>query len=77
MTTNKALGKGSRKDKKVKKVKKNRTKRNNIIKRNSSSLSNLYTYESPTNNTHALDKSYSNLNVNVVNGLKDYLAIKK
>ena len=67
------------KDKRVKKSRANRAKRSkrNNIKSNNSSLSNLYTYESPTNNTHALDKSNSNLNVNVVNGLKDYLAIKK
>ena len=86
MTTNKP----SRKDKKhlikdVKKDKKSRTKRskkskkskkNNIIKRNSSSLSDLYTYESPVTNKNN-SKIGTDLNVNVIYGLKDYLAMKK
>ena len=87
MTTNKAVsrGKKSRKNKKdlikdVKQNKKSRRRRNKRNKTKSSSLSDLYTYESPvTNNT--LDKSNSNLdanlNVNVIHGLKDYLAVKK
>ena len=88
MTTNKAVsvGKKSRKNKKdlIKDVKQNkksrRRRRNKRNKTKSSSLSDLYTYESPvTNNT--LDKSNSNLdtnlNVNVIRGLKDYLAVKK
>lgn len=90
MTTNKAvssvraLGKASRKDKKDKKrsvaklrkrsiAKLRKTRRNKI---NSSSLSDLYTYESPVTNNAV--KSNSNVNnVNVVYGLKDYLAVKK
>ena len=84
MTTNNNSKKSKKhliKDKKVKNVKKSRakrSKRNHIIKRNSSSLSNLYTYESPlTNKEGSMNKSNSILNVNVVNGLKDYLAVKK
>jgi hypothetical protein len=64
------------KDKKIKKSRAKRSKRNNVIKSNSSSLSNLYTYESPVTN-NVLAKSNSKLNVNIVNGLKDYLAVKK
>lgn len=90
MTTNKAvslqaLAKPSRKNKKhlIKKVKKSRTKktkRNNIIKSKTSSISNLYSYESVvTNKSDSLVKSNSNYihNVNIINGLKDYLAVKK
>jgi hypothetical protein len=86
MTTNKL----SRKDKKhlIKTVKKrknrksrkSRSKRNN---NNSSSLSDLYTYESPVTNKSNSNKSeFTSIlnehnNVNVVHGLKDFLAIKK
>jgi hypothetical protein len=86
MTTNKAvsLAKSSRKnrkDKKDKKDKKNRTRRrstrrNKINKTNSSNLSDLYTYESPvTNNGESTNSNVKN-NVNVVDGLKDFLAVK-
>lgn len=84
MTTNKAasLGKSLKKDKRHKKIKKSRTKRRNRTKRNnnkSSSLSDLYTYESSvTNKADSLVKSNSNINNgNIVYGLKDFLAVKK
>ena len=87
MTTNKA----SRKDKKDKKdikkksviklrksVTKLRKRRTRRTKPNSNNLSDLYTYESPvTNNAGSLSKSNSNYNINVVHGLKDFLAVKK
>jgi hypothetical protein len=77
---NKYLIKDVTKDKKRKtrrRRKRNRTK--------SSSLSDLYTYESPvTNNAVSLDKGNSTNsnfnvqnNVNVIDGLKDFLAVKK
>lgn len=82
MTTNKAvsLGKSLKKDKKIKKGR--RTKRRNKTKRNnnkSSSLSDLYTYESSvTNKADSLVKSNSNVNNGtIVYGLKDFLAVKK
>jgi hypothetical protein len=89
MTTKKAVSirKKSRKNKKdlIKDVNQNkkssrRRRRNKRNKTKSSNLSNLYTYESPVTNK-TLDKDISkldtNLNVNVIHGLKDYLAVKK
>ncbi len=84
MTTNKAvsLGKKSRKNKKhVKKDKKSRARGTRRYKKNkttTSSLSDLYTYESPvTNKSNSTMNINDNINnVNVVYGLKDYLAVK-
>jgi len=79
MTTNNNSKKSKKhliKDKKIKKSRAKKSKRNNVIKSNSSSLSNLYTYESPVTN-NVLAKSNSKLNINIVNGLKDYLVVKK
>ena len=88
MTTNKALylSKASRKDRKdrkdkkhVKKDKKRRTRRYKRNKTITSSLSDLYTYESPvTNKDNSTINMNDNINnVNVVDGLKDFLAVKK
>ena len=88
MTTNKAvsLGKSLKKDKKHlikhvkkdKKTKRRRRRRTNRINKDSN-LSEIYTYESPvTNNAVSMGKSNLPINnVNVVYGLKDFLAIKK
>lgn len=87
MTTNKvisrALGKTSRKNRNDKKNKKNRkdkkgtTSTRKRYKRNKTNISDLYTYESPVTNNGDSTNSNVNNNVNVVHGLKDYLAVKK
>jgi hypothetical protein len=87
MTTNKA----SRKDKKRRSVAKprksvaklrrsvaklRRSRRNKI---NNKNISDLYTYESAVTNKSESTNSNFNVqnNVNVVHGLKDFLAVKK
>ena len=91
MTTNKASRK-DRKDKKdikrksvaklrksVAKLRRRSTRRKNINKTYTSNLSDLYTYESPvTNKSNSSNSNYNvQNNVNVVHGLKDFLAVKK
>ena len=91
MRTNKVLGKSLKKNKKhlikSKKSRRRRSKMNRINKNNTYNLTELYTYESPVTNKvvslRDLDKSNSSIttndninNVNVVYGLKDFLAIK-
>ena len=51
-------------------------RRNKINKKN---ISDLYTYESPvTNKSESTNSNYNvQNNVNVVHGLKDFLAVKK
>jgi hypothetical protein len=58
-----------------------RNRRNRRNKTNKTNISDLYTYESPVTNLGKSDSTNSNFNgqnnVNVVQGLKDFLAVKK
>ena len=87
MTTNKKIKKHLIKDVKKNKKSKRRSgtgsrsrsvSKHRTNKINSSSISDLYTYESlVTNKSNSNNSDLNENNVNVINGLKDYLAIKK
>lgn len=76
MTTNKAYRKSRKHLIKKDKKRKSRSRRYKINKTNKTNISDLYTYESPVTNKSNSNYNVQN-NVNVVHGLKDFLAIKK